>query len=307
MRADELREVEAVEVAATIARILDEGWSVEDRRERSGWRKAELGDITILVPTRMSLPFLETALRSLGIAYRAESSSLVYVTQAVRDLLMTLRAVDDPTDHLRIVAALRTPLFACGDDDLFRFKRERGGHWGYTGDQPDSVPADDPVRLGLEYLRSLHAVRQWTAPSELLERIARDRRAFEIGFAEGRPRDVWRRLRFVIDQAREWSESAGGSLRQYIQWVERQSHEGARVAEAVLPETDDDAVRIMTIHAAKGLQFPITIVSGMSTGGTVVAGRRPRSCSVPGASPGTGSGARSSPTSSPSGSRSTSR
>src|SRR3546814_16370306 len=40
--------------------------------------------------------------------------------------------------------------------------------------------------------------------------------------------------------------------------------EGARVAESVLPETDDDAVRIMTIHAAKGLEFPITIVSGMS-------------------------------------------
>ena len=41
--------------------------------------------------------------------------------------------------------------------------------------------------------------------------------------------------------------------------------EGARVAEAVLPETDDDAVRIMTIHGAKGLEFPIVICSGMTT------------------------------------------
>ena len=48
-------------------------------------------------------------------------------------------------------------------------------------------------------------------------------------------------------------------------WVEMQTAEGSRVAEAILPETDDDAVRIMTIHAAKGLEFPITIVSGMST------------------------------------------
>ncbi|MBV9952910.1 MAG: UvrD-helicase domain-containing protein, partial [Acidimicrobiia bacterium] len=264
LNADGVRELEAAAVAQTVARVIDEGWSVGDGDD--GWREAKLGDITILVPTRMSLPFLESALRTAGIAYRAESSSLVYVTQAVRDLLMTLRAVDDPTDHLRIVSALRTPLFACGDDDLFRFKRERGGHWGFTSDQPETVPVDDPVRIGLEYLRSLHDVRQWTPPSELLELIARDRRAFEIGFAEGRPRDVWRRLRFVIDQAREWSESTGGSLRQYLDWVERQSHEGARVAEAVLPETDDDAVRIMTIHAAKGLQFPVTIVSGMSTG-----------------------------------------
>ena len=66
----------------------------------------------------------------------------------------------------------------------------------------------------------------------------------------------------MIDQARAWSEATGGNLRQYLQWVEQQTAEGARVAEAVLPETDDDAVRIMTIHAAKGLEFPITIVSG---------------------------------------------
>ena len=68
-----------------------------------------------------------------------------------------------------------------------------------------------------------------------------------------------------IDQARAWTEATGGNLRQYLRWVRQQTAEGARVAEAVLPETDDDAVRIMTIHSAKGLEFPITIVSGMST------------------------------------------
>ena len=76
---------------------------------------------------------------------------------------------------------------------------------------------------------------------------------------------MWRRLRFVIDQARAWSDATAGNLRQYLGWVDQQTAEGARVAEAVLPETDDDAVRIMTIHAAKGLEFPVTIVSGLST------------------------------------------
>ena len=118
------------------------------------------------------------------------------------------------------------------------------------------------------YLRSLYDQRSWLAPSELLDRISRDRRAMELGFAEGRPRDVWRRLRFVIDQAREWSDATGGNLRQYLRWVNLQTEEGVRVAESILPETDDDAVRIMTIHSAKGLEFPITIVSGMSTART---------------------------------------
>jgi ATP-dependent exoDNAse (exonuclease V) beta subunit len=261
--ADDLRAAEATEVALTVTRIMDEGWVVS---EKDGtWRPARLGDITVLVPARTSLPFLEDAFDTAGVAFRAESSSLVYASRAVRDLLMVLRAIDDPTNELHIVSALRTPLFACGDDDLFRFKSERRGRWDYTGRQPDTVPLDDPVRAALTFLRSLYAQRTWAAPSELLGSIARDRRALELGFAEGRPRDVWRRLRFVIDQARAWSEATGGNLRQYLHWVGMQTAEGARVTESILPETDDDAVRILTIHGAKGLEFPITIVSGMST------------------------------------------
>lgn len=263
--ADELREAEAAEVAATVTRISAEGWAVGDDAEDAGWRRARLGDITVLVPARTSLPFLEDALEAAGIAYRAESSSLVYATRAVRDLLMVLRAVDDPTNTLHVVSALRTPLLGCGDDDLFRFKVERRGHWNYLASQPAGVPEDDPVHQALGYLRGLHDQRHWLGASELLDRIATDRRAFELGFAEGRPRDVWRRLRFVVDQARAWHDATGGNLRQYLRWVDTQAAEGARVEEVVLPETDDDAVRIMTIHAAKGLEFPITIVSGLST------------------------------------------
>lgn len=259
--AAQLREIEAREVAATVATVISEQWSVGDSAER---RPARLGDITILLPARTSLPFLEDALDKLNIAYRAESSSLVYSSRTVRDLLMTLRAADDPTDHLAIVSALRSPLFSCGDDDLVRFKVHQGGRWDYLSPQPESVEAG-PVTDGLTYLRRIHDDRHWSSPAEILDRIARDRRLFELGFAEGRTRDVWRRLRYVIDQARAWSEVASGGTREYLRWVAHQTAEGARVAEAVLPETDDDAVRIMTIHASKGLEFPVTIVSGMST------------------------------------------
>jgi len=261
--AADIRTAEASNVAAAITRVIDEGWDISVKD--GGWRPAKLGDITVLVPARTSLPFLEEAFDEAGIAFRAETSSLVYASRAVRDLLMVLRAVDDPTNYLHIVSALRTPLLACGDDDLFRFKWERRGRWSYLSDQPDTVPLDDPVRAALAYLRSLYDERTWLTPSELLGRITQDRRALELGFAEGRPRDVWRRLRFVTDQARAWSEATGGNLRQYLHWVTAQTAEGARVAESILPESDDDAVRILTIHGAKGLEFPITIVSGMST------------------------------------------
>ncbi|MEO7572150.1 MAG: UvrD-helicase domain-containing protein, partial [Acidimicrobiales bacterium] len=262
-KADVVRSAEARDVAHAVTIAMAEGWPVRDGDD--GWRPPRLGDITILVPARTSLPFLEDALGAARIPFRAESSSLVYASRAVRDLMMVLRAADDPTDHLRIVSALRTPLLGCGDDDLFRHKAEAKGTWTYNAPTPPDATAS-PAAAGLAFLRSIHEARHWQSPAELLDRIARDRRALELGFADGRPRDVWRRLRFVIDQARAWSEATGGSLRAYLRWVDQQTVEGARVTESVLPETDDDAVRIMTIHAAKGLEFPITIVSGLSTG-----------------------------------------
>jgi ATP-dependent exoDNAse (exonuclease V) beta subunit len=260
--ADAVRTAESRDVANVITTALRDGWAVYDKT-REEWRPCRLGDITVLVPARTTLPFLEDALDAAHVPYRTESSSLVYASRAVRDLLMVLRAADDPTDHLRIVSALRTPLLGCGDDDLFRHKVVEGRGWAYnTPTAPD--PADGIVSARLAFLREIHEARHWHSPAELLDRIARSCRALELGFAEGRPRDVWRRLRFVTDQARAWSEATGGSLRAYLHWVDQQSVEGSRVAESVLPETDDDAVRIMTIHAAKGLEFPITIVTGLS-------------------------------------------
>jgi len=267
LSAEDVRRRESAEVAATIRRALDEVWLVDrsSNAERHDWQPARAGDVAILVPTRLSLPALEDALTDAGISYRAESASLVYASRLVRDLLLTLRAIDDPSDELSVVAALRSPMFGCGDDDLFRFRHHHGGRFDPTASLPDGMPDGDPVGRGLAYLRRMHDLRSWRSPSELADTVVRDRRLLELGPAEGRPRDLWRRVRFVLDQARAWTDATNGSLREYLEWVRQQTAEGSRVAEAVLPETDDDAVRIMTVHAAKGLQFPITIVAGLST------------------------------------------
>lgn len=271
LRAGELREREAAGVAAAIRTAIDEHWQVEDRADgrdgdrSSEWRNARLGDVCVLLPARTSLPFLERALEAEGISYRAETSSLVYATREVRDLLMALRAIDDPSDELSLVSALRSPLFGCGDDDLFEFHVEHKGEWDVRKLPPNTLPAEHPVVDALRALRELHHARMWVTPSELLERVVRERHLLELGADSGKFRDVSRRIRFVVDQARAFGDAAGGSMRDYLAWATLQGTEGARVVETVLPETDDDAVRIMTIHGAKGLQFPIVVCSGTTT------------------------------------------
>ena len=113
-------------------------------------------------------------------------------------------------------------------------------------------------------MQELHDQRLWRSPGEIVDRVVRERRLMELAFAEDRHRDTWRRLRRAADQARAFSDSTGGTLRAYLRWVDMQRGEGARVVEALVPETDDDAVRIMTVHAAKGLEFPFVVVAGFS-------------------------------------------
>jgi ATP-dependent helicase/nuclease subunit A len=260
-QASVLREREADDVAAVVQRALAERWQVWDTRTHM-WRAAEPGDIAVLVPARTSLPFLEDALDSAGVPYRAEASSLVYQTAEVRSLLACARALADPSDQLALVTALRSPLFGCGDDDLYTWKRSNGS-FTLTAAVPEDLEAQ-PVGMAMRWLRRLHYDSRWMTPSEVLSAIVADRRMLEVAAGGPRARDAWRRLRFVVDQARAWSEVEHGGLRGYLAWAAHQGEETSRVAEAVLPETDADAVRVMTIHAAKGLEFPIVVLSGMT-------------------------------------------
>ena len=259
-KAPDTRAAEAEAVAAAVQRAVDEGWSVHDR---DGWRPATTGDVCILVPARTSLPYLERALEAVSIPYRAETSSLVYATREVRDLLAVARAVDDATDQLSLLTALRSAAFGCGDDDLYAW-HELGGRWDHQAPIPPGAD-HHPIGSAMAWLGALHRERTWMAASEVLDRIVRERRILEVACARSRPRDLWRRIRFVVDQARAWEETGGGSLRDYLRWARRQGSASSRVVETVLPETDEQSVRIMTIHAAKGLEFPIVILSGMTS------------------------------------------
>ncbi len=264
--ARELRRREAESVARAVAAALRDRWDVDGGSPTvPAPRPARLGDIAILIPSRISLGDLEDALDAAGIPYRAESSSLVYSTREVRDVLSALQAVADPTDELALVAALRSPLYGCGDDDLAHWRLACRGRFSLLRRLPEDAPADHPVAEGIAHLAELHRAKRWTPPPALIDRLVRERGAFETAAASGRPRDVWRRLRFVIDQARAWADAGGTNLRDYLAWARLQGADNARVTETILPETDDDSVRILTVHAAKGLEFPIVVLSGMTT------------------------------------------
>jgi ATP-dependent helicase/nuclease subunit A len=267
--AQQAREVAAADVVACVRLALERRWPVRDERLRS-WRPARADDITVLLPTRTALPALERAFEDAGVPYRVEARSLVWATQEVRDLLSVLRAVADPSDEVAVAAALLSGVLACSHEDL-RTWRAAGGSWDHSSGCPDGVPAGHPVAAAMACLAAWAERAPWANPASLLDSIVRERAVLEAAFAQPRQREAWNRTRFLIEQARAVAASGTSALRAFVDWADRQADEQAQALESVVPEPDDHAVRVLTIHSAKGLEFPITIVAGLNVprGGSV--------------------------------------
>jgi ATP-dependent helicase/nuclease subunit A len=256
-----VRRIEAQHVAATCRRVVVEEWLVRNGAEEKT-RPASYRDIAILVPTRTSLSALERELQAGDVPYRIESRSLVWDTDIVRELLAVLEAVADPGDAVAVVTALRSAAFGCTDPELLQWRRAQGS-WDFRIGGPPQEDGSAVCRAMAE-LNAYHERRWWTPVNQLVDQLIRERRMVELTMGLRRPRDHWRRLRFLADQARTYLDSGGSSLGGFVSWAREQAERGADAVETVVNEPDDDAVRILTIHSSKGLEFPVVLLSGIN-------------------------------------------
>jgi ATP-dependent helicase/nuclease subunit A len=259
MPAREARRYEAVQVATSCRATLEGGWQVWDR-DQGRARPARYRDIAILVPTRTILQPLERALAASGVPYRVEGGSLIYATQEVRDLINCLTAIDDATDDVAVVAALRSPAYACSDVELAQHRVD-GGSFNYLS--PDIEDAPGGIPSALRDLRAIHVNCAGLSLAALVERFVAEHRLVEAGMYDAGNRNAFRRARFVIEQARAFEADGPQNLRAFLDWLERRAGEAILDHEGAGLDDDEDAVRVLTIHAAKGLEFPIVFLAGL--------------------------------------------
>ena len=259
--ADELRQIEARHIAQTCAEAIRASWQVADRGEGPGrTRRATYGDIAVLVRTRSLVPDLERAFEAAGIPSRVDSGSLVFQTQEVRDLINLLTAIDSPADVVAVVAALRSPGLGCADTDLAKH-RLGGGSFNYLRGQAPEGPVTDAMKR----LRGFHEAATGMALAELVEAILAETGMLAAAVFDRGDRDAFRRARFVIEAARAFEADGPQPVRAFVAWLEERSsaavvdHDGAALDE------DEDAVRIMTVHSSKGLEFPIVVAAGFGS------------------------------------------
>lgn len=239
----------------------DRGWGPLVRRVselvEEGWR---LGDIAVLTRRRWQAAEIHRSLRQAGLQARLFGESEDYYTRLeIRDMANALRALVDPSDRLSFLAFLRGPLVGLSMDSVASIALDG---------LPDDWSAWDPPveedreawRRFLEWYPELAAfadrLSAWEALKELFARSGCLER-----FAESHgPWQILMNVRKLLRLAAETPELGPWEFASQIREIERMRHaEG----EAPVSDEDDDEVRVMTIHKAKGLEFPVVFVVGL--------------------------------------------
>jgi ATP-dependent helicase/nuclease subunit A len=262
------RRDEARAVAATILGMHLEHagrWPVHqgDRPGRPETPRApRWGDIAVLYRTTTGLETLEEALRQAGVPYRVDGGKTYFERREVDDALLCLRAVDDPSDGPAVYGALHSTFFGFSDDELFLFWAA-GGRFDLFGDhQPDAHPR---VAEALSVLRDLHAQRPTSEPHELLRGLLDGTRAPEVLAATGPGgAQAIANLEQLVERARAFSAGAGG-LAAFLMWA-AEAGDAAGEQESQVDD-EGDLVHLLTIHKAKGLEYPIIVVYGGARAG----------------------------------------
>ncbi|WP_354699040.1 DNA helicase [Paraconexibacter sp. AEG42_29] len=261
------RTQEARLLAATFTRAREEGWLIRDP-DTGEERPAKWRDMAVLVPARTEVNLYEEAFAAAGVPLRHEGGKTFFRRQEVRELVSILHAIDDPTDRVALIASLRSPTFGCSDEELFLWTAA-GGKWSYFS-RLDSDDQQGPMRVreGLLLLRELHRARSGLSLPELVRRALDDTGAIEHALTRPDGRETAANLLKLVDQARDFSASGGGGLRAFTRWLARNRDEDSEETDAGISEDTDDVVRLITIHAAKGLEFPIVALANLFTRGS---------------------------------------
>ncbi|MBP2145422.1 ATP-dependent helicase/nuclease subunit A [Methanofollis sp. W23] len=227
--------------------------------DREAPRPAAYGDVAILLERRTNLAYYERALRAAGVPYHVHSGLGFYARQEVYDLYNLLCVLDNGLDDVALYGVLRSPYFGISDADLFR------------------MAGAAPLRDRLYDYAAEHPTSDLAAAAALLETWARLARRVPVPFLLGRVLDdsgIYAVYGGMPDGAQclanvekfvGMTRAAGEvSLAAWVAELKRCIEEEEKEGEAHLDPTATDAVSIMTVHAAKGLEFPVVIVPGLA-------------------------------------------
>jgi ATP-dependent helicase/nuclease subunit A len=247
------RRAEARHIARRVHELIQEG-------------VAPAGEIVLLFAAGTDAEWYEEELRHLGIpTYRATGRGY-FGQQQVVDLLSYLRLLHNRYDDEALVTVLASPLVGVSNDALVLLRRaapKRPLFLPFEKGLPSELAAHD-VQLFRAFHQRFERLARMTPTlslERLLEAIISEHDYDLAALAQWDGRRRYANMRKLARLARSYEELRGPDIEGFVRFVREQEAVGARELEAVAEEEDGDAVRLLTIHSAKGLEFKVVVVA----------------------------------------------
>ena len=252
-------------VAFTDWLVRESGWTVRDPERPDERIAIRSRDICILFRRFLQLGDDLTRKYTRGLEERNLPHLLVgsksfHSREEVETLRTAMAAIEWPDDELSVYATLRGSLFSITDAQLFLWRHE---HQRLHPFAPRPERADPEIAAALDILARLHRRRNYRPVAETVNALLEATRA-HAGFAV-RPagHQVLANVYRFAELARGFELEGGLSFRGFVEMLEQESSK-TEAAEAPIVEEGADGVRLMTVHTAKGLEFPVVILADIS-------------------------------------------
>jgi ATP-dependent helicase/nuclease subunit A len=227
-------------------------------------RPVRAGDVVLLFRAMSNVHLYESALRRRGLDYYLVGGRAFFAQQEVYDLLNLLRALENPHDGLSLAGALRSPFCCLSDEALFVLGRHRAGLWAaLNAEASEAILPRDQLERVRRARRNLSA---WRERKDLLP-IARlvETVIAESGYdaavgleflGERNLANLWK----LVELARTFDRTGLFGLAEFIARLGDFVASQPREEQAATQPENADVVRLMTIHQAKGLEFPVVFI-----------------------------------------------
>ena len=219
------------------------------------------GAAVLLRSSSSLLPLLD-AFKARGIPYAVEMEKSFYGAPEIVDFLNVLAALDDPSDKIALAGLLRSPLCALDDAELWRLARE-GGLTYLRDPGPKVLPEESRVRARKFFaaLRSLRARVGREPLGALALRVLGELPFLELASCAYHGEQSAANVLKFARLAQDASEASGASLREFVDFARKEAKNPDREGESPLADEHLEAVRILTVHKAKGLEFPAVFLA----------------------------------------------
>ncbi|OYS16056.1 helicase-exonuclease AddAB subunit AddA [Lactobacillus taiwanensis] len=262
---DEIDFSEIQMVIARIKQLKKENFQIWDRRTQLK-RPLEYSDIAIITRTRSDNLQVMQEFAKADLPLFVTDAQNYFQTFELIMIMNYLRLIDNPQQDIPLVAVLRSPLFNFKEPELAQIRvKSRSGNF-YTALASFASVNSDLGKKCKGFLQQLETLRNFAAThriSELIWSIYEKTHLLEIvtGLPNGQQRRV--NLESLYERATSYESAGFKGLYQFISFIERMRKNQKDLAQPLLSDKADNAVKLMTIHASKGLEFPVVFVMGL--------------------------------------------